>query len=150
MDNYGVQRTYISRTVRIFAIPYAAAVLVWSMMTGQVSAQQLETPEYLREARAAMFMANETVKYCDDIEENTPFVAAFLGDLKRRLADDGITDVKSQIGPMPFNEIVAMADQIMAENGGPFNFSEEKFCAYGRREIEKGSLVGRMIRISGT
>ena len=97
-----------------------------------------------------MFMANETVKYCDEIEENTPFVAVFLGDLKRRLADDGITDVKSQIGPIPFNEIVAMADQFMAENGGPFNFSEEKFCAYGRREIEKGSLVGRMIRISGT
>ena len=129
----------------VFAAAASAILVVTATFT---SSQERETPDYLRQARIALFMANETVKFCGEIEEDKAAVSAFLADLKNRLAEDGITDVKTQLGPMPLSEIVDMASQIMAENGGPFQFSEEKYCAYGRREIERGSSVGRLLKIS--
>ena len=128
---------------------FAAATSVIVLGTATVTfAQERETPEYLRQARIALFMANETVKFCSEIEEDKASVSAFLADLNNRLTEDGITDVKTQLRPMSLSEIVDMASQIMAENGGPFQFSEEKYCAYGRREIERGSSVGRLLKIS--
>ena len=125
-----------------------AAPAILALMVVFTYAQERETPEYLRQARIALFMANETVKFCSEIEEDIFAVSAFLTDLKHRLTQDGITDVKTQLGPMSHSDIFDMASEIMAENGGPFHFSEEKFCAYGRREIERDSSVGRLLRIS--
>ena len=127
---------------------FFAALAIFVLLALPTSAQERETPEYLRQARIALFMANDTVKFCGEIEEDKAAVSAFLADLKNRLTEDGITDVKTQLGPMPLSEIVDMASQIMAENGGPFQFSEEKYCAYGRREIERGSSVGRLLKFS--
>ena len=135
---------------RTVALSWAISALICLGSVAGAHAQKLETPSYLKNARAILFMANEVVKYCPKIEEDRPVVMRFLAGLKKKLAGDGITDVKSQLGPVPFSEIIAKTTRMQAENGGPFGFSEKKYCAYGRKEIKRRNPVGRLLKTSGS
>ncbi len=123
------------------------AILILTLTcTVRASEQKRPATEYLKEARVAMFMANEVTKYCKELVLDEANFRAWYARLEGRLAEDGITDINAQVQSTSTSELLTALQKVMEENGGPFLFRAEKYCAYGRKEIANRTAIGGMLK----
>jgi len=129
---------------------YLRAILVATtlnvVVVSDAIAENLKlAPDFVFDFTVRFFMAEQVIKYCDEIVENPAAAKAALDAFKVQQANygEGASMGSSVLNQQIFNDRIRA---IMEENGGPFMFDPERHCEYGFDQIEAGTEIGKLLQ----
>lgn len=96
----------------------------------------------------AVAIADELRKTCDDIGARMIKAYSYLNALKSRARDLGYSDkeIDAYVTSKSEKKRMRIKAETYLKNLGVEPDNKSSFCAYGRKEISKGTLIGSLLR----